>query len=113
MTSPMCALRPSTAISARRRTSRPRAPNWRERTNRRRQARDANNRRSPSGRARLATEIVAVPDPGVDELALGGRCAERGVDLFRHLVIGVGRVADESDVKLARGSVIADVFDRG
>src|SRR5947209_20354461 len=104
----MCASPPSTATSARRRTSR--LP-WRSlppRTSRR--------RRRPGGNRRLgrvAAEVVPVLHEIVQEGAPGWRRAERGVNGLRNVEIGVGPAADEFDVQLAVGFIIADAFDGG
>src|SRR4051794_30916980 len=97
MTLLMCALPRCTAISARRRISRPRSPNWPARTSRRRLQLGASEGASDadSRGACVTAEIVAVLDPQVEVLPLGRGRPEGGVDVFRDLIIRIGPAADE------------------
>src|SRR3954447_13395572 len=104
----MCVSPLSIAISARRKTLRLPWPSLPPRM--------SHQKPPPGGNRRLggvAAEVVPVLDEIVQEDAPGWRGAERGVNRFRNIEIGVGPAADEFYVQLAGHFIIADVFDGG
>src|SRR5438270_4168418 len=109
MTSPMCASRRFTAISAKRRILRPRSPNLPARTSRRRSRPGAGSFCS----RRVFTEIVAILHELIDVLPLRARLQKGRVNLFWHAVVRVSCATDVGDVQFTFGLVIRDVFDGG